>query len=259
MESIPSIYAKPAVSDAADLVEDLPEWKVDSTLQLRVNNVCSKLIRRVVHPTYQRVRANLGETPARLIRAAMKNWTDKVLPSLYSPPRIEWAAKPKAISPKIAELFEEMWLQAVSAAQTHYEVGDDSSARLTHRETIEMVCHELRRLTKQVSSLTTSAECLSRVAASNCEAARDASADAQWFRQTFDVELAQTRDLARGVEQMLAHVKVVSERQSTEWSQHLEFCRAIQRAERARSSRIRRLSSMAIAACGRKEKKREGK
>ncbi len=117
MESISMTDAQHAGVGAAEIVEELPEWKLDSTFQHRVNNVCTKLLRKGIRPTYQRVRANLGNTPARILREALQTWTAKVMPDLYAAPRVAWADRPKAISPRVAELFEEMWLQAVSAAQ----------------------------------------------------------------------------------------------------------------------------------------------
>lgn len=228
---------------AAEIVEELPEWKVDATIQHRVNNVCSKLLRKGVRPTYQRLRANLGNTPARLLREALQIWSVKILPDLYTAPKVEWAERPKAISPRVAELFEEMWLQAVSAAQVHYELGDDSSARLTHRETIDMVCHELRRVNTRVSSVATSGQRLDHRMAAQSEAILRMTAEFQGVLSALDLEVTCLRDLRSKLDELSSIVTRESERQSAMLSEHLDICREMQRLERARSARMRRLAA----------------
>lgn len=258
MESIPSTSNASGAADTSEALEDLPEWKVDPTFQYRVNNVCTKLLRRGVRPTYQRVRANLGEPPARLLREALQNWSAKILPSLYSAPGVEWAERPKAISPKVAELFEEMWLQAVSAAQVHYELGDDSSARLTHRETIDMVCHELRRVNARVSCVSNAAQRLENGLRASNATAGELQADIQWAHQGFQSEVAHIRQLIGAVESTLAMVRQETERQTANLIEHVKICREVERMERARQTRIRRLARKAIATstCGRSSRNR---
>lgn len=255
MESIPSTPNVPDAGDTSEVLEELPEWKVDSTFQHRVNNVCTKLLRRGVRPTYQRVRANLGEPPARLLREALQTWSTKILPGLYSAPGVEWAERPKAISPRVAELFEEMWLQAVSAAQVHYELGDDSSARLTHRETIDMICHELRRVNTRVSCVANAAQRLDHGMRSNNETAGELRADIQCFLQAFQTEIGRLSELSAAVESMLAIVSRESERQASRLAEHLEVCHEVKLLERARRARVKRLARKAVSILeGRKPK-----
>jgi hypothetical protein len=242
MKTTPPTDVHQAGANLADIVEELPEWKLDSTLQLRVNNVCSKLMRKGIRPTYQRVRANLGNTPARLLREALQIWSVKVLPDLYAAPRVEWADRPKAISPRVAELFEEMWLQAVSAAQVHYELGDDSGARLTHRELIDMVYHELRRVNTRISSVANSSVRLHHGIAAKNEAMREVRTDIQSFLRALELEVSSIRDFRSSLDETLSALKRESERQSTLLSQHIDTCRDIRRLESANAAHVRRLT-----------------
>jgi hypothetical protein len=243
----------------AELVEELPDWKLDSTFQHRVNNVCTKLLRKGIRPTYQRVKANMGESPARLLRAALQTWTAKVLPDLYVAPKVEWADRPKAISPRVAELFEEMWLQAVSAAQVHYELGDDSSARLTHRELIDTVCHELRRINSRVSDVATASQRLDQNLVAHNDAMRNVGRDVHDSLQTLQLEVTAVQELKRKLEQTLAVIQRESARQSETLSQHLETCREVQRLEVARAARIRRMAARLTSAGGGQDRRRSPK
>lgn len=136
-----------------------------------------------------------------------------------------------------------MWLQAVSAAQVHYELGEDSSARLTHREIIDMVCHELRRVSTRVSSVAKAAQHLDHSIRANNEATREFRADIQGFQQVFELEISRIRELTRGVDEALAALKLESERQSAALTRHLDTCREVQRVGRPRSARIRSMAA----------------
>jgi len=255
METNPSATNPPAAPETPEVLEELREWKVDSTFQRRVNNVCTKLLNRGVRPTVQRVRANMGDPPMRLLRDAMQNWATRVLPTMYSAPRAEWAERPKAISPRIAELFEEMWLQAVSAAQIHHELGEDSSARLTHRETVDMVCDELRRVNTRVSCVANAAQRVDQGVRANNEIVREMRADMQWFQQAFELEIAKIQQLSASVEQMIVQISNDSERQKIELARHLEACCEIERIEQVRQMPTRRAASLIKRREGRRRPK----
>jgi hypothetical protein len=242
MESIPSNAVQAPEVVSAESLEELAEWKVDSTFQHRVNNVCTKLLRKGIRPTYQRVKANMGESPARLLREALRRWTAKILPDLYAAPKVEWADRPKAISPRVAELFEEMWLQAVSAAQVHYELGDDSGARLTHRELVDTVTHELRRVNTRISSVANSVRLLEVGKAERLETLRDFLDDIRAFQDVLEMEISSFRELRARLDDTLSGLKRESEKQTALLSQQMDVCREIQRMERVRTARVRRLA-----------------
>ena len=119
-----------------------------------------------------------------------------------------------------------------------------------------MVCHELRRVNTRVSCVANAAQRLDHGMSANIEAARELRADIQWFQQAFDVEISRIRDLTRGVDETLASLKHESERQSAEFTRYLETCREVQRMERARGARIRRLAAKFSKDAARRERRK---
>lgn len=104
-----------------------------------------------------------------------------------------------------------------------------------------MVCHELRRVNTRVSSVATASQRLDHRMAAQNEAILRMTTEFQSVLRALELELTCLRDLKGKIEQVVPTVTSASGQQSAMLSAHLDTCREMQRLERARSARIRRL------------------
>jgi Plasmid replication region DNA-binding N-term len=140
-------------------------------LQARVNTAALALHERNVRPTVTRIRAALGGGSPNELAPALRQWKERVLPTLVAGKDPESAS---GVPPLISDLVHELWSRAVAAAVVEVKGGSAARQVVARTEEAQALRNQVASLRDQLQRESLAFGELGALAARHAAIARDA-------------------------------------------------------------------------------------